>query len=537
MNYIELFAGCGGLSLGLESAGYELVFANELSPMAGETFAYNILDEDLEEGLENSKKTKWLSSNFSLEYTQSRLREDPRTFPEYGKGICDFQTAESLKGGLLIGNIIDINKWLEKKPEDLEQITNGFNAGGVDLVSGGPPCQSFSMAGMRQLSNDRNTLPWEFAKFVEKVQPKFALLENVSGILRPFKSGGKSYYAWFEVAKAFAEIGYVPLCLHINAKFAEVAQNRPRFIMLAVREDVLESLILNKYEDQLFDPSKSFYKNIKKNKLVEYGMLPYFDITKEDDFELFKNSFLKHLITSSEKFTSVQDAIDDLRTTGSRPSKYVQDLNNTFTFDSKYIPIKNHEHRKNNDHVKRRFRLYQILNQVDSKVVTEVKSFLKGNIDELSETTTKEMLNHTFLYYGDIERKFTFREELEDYLFNHRTKKQTQKALKAEMPAPAALSIPDDGCHYHSDEVRTLTVREMARIQSFPDNFVFRSKVTTGGKMRRFEVPQYTQVGNAVPPLLGRALGLCLSELIEREPKKEFEYSKSPDCKISCSTV
>ena len=98
-------------------------------------------------------------------------------------------------------------------------------------------------------------------------------------------------------------------------------------------------------------------------------------------------------------------------------------------------------------------------------------------------------------------------------LKKHPTKKQTQRALAPNLPAPAALSIPDDACHYHRDEIRTLTVREMARIQSFPDNFEFRSKVTTGGQMRRFEVPQYTQVGNAVPPLLGRKLGQIISYL------------------------
>ena len=65
-------------------------------------------------------------------------------------------------------------------------------------------------------------------------------------------------------------------------------------------------------------------------------------------------------------------------------------------------------------------------------------------------------------------------------------------------------------------EESTLSVREMARIQSFPDNFVFRSKVTTGGTARRFQVPQYTQVGNAVPPVLGRALGLAIKNLLLR---------------------
>ncbi|MEX6115765.1 DNA cytosine methyltransferase [Providencia stuartii] len=76
--------------------------------------------------------------------------------------------------------------------------------------------------------------------------------------------------------------------------------------------------------------------------------------------------------------------------------------------------------------------------------------------------------------------------------------------------------MPDDACHYDKNELRVLTVREMARIQSFPDNFVFRSKVTTGGQMRKFEVPQYTQVGNAVPPLLGLAIGKIIKTLLSK---------------------
>ena len=101
---------------------------------------------------------------------------------------------------------------------------------------------------------------------------------------------------------------------------------------------------------------------------------------------------------------------------------------------------------------------------------------------------------------------------------DHETGKHKQEAMIASMPAPAALSIPDDMCHYQEDQdcLRTLTVREMARIQSFPDKFTFCSKATTGGKSRRFEVPQYTQVGNAVPPLLGRALGLIVQDLLSR---------------------
>ena len=55
----------------------------------------------------------------------------------------------------------------------------------------------------------------------------------------------------------------------------------------------------------------------------------------------------------------------------------------------------------------------------------------------------------------------------------------------------------------------------MARFQSFPDAFEFRSKITTGGKMRQYEAPQYTQVANAVPPLLAKALGRICKEFLE----------------------
>lgn len=110
------------------------------------------------------------------------------------------------------------------------------------------------------------------------------------------------------------------------------------------------------------------------------------------------------------------------------------------------------------------------------------------------------------------------KDEFVAYLMLHLTKKQTQRALIATDPAPAALSIPDDACHYN--ELRTLTAREMARIQSFPDNYFFRSKMTTGGQNRRFEVPIYTQIGNAVPVLLGRALGVCVKNLLLRVDQK-----------------
>ena len=84
--------------------------------------------------------------------------------------------------------------------------------------------------------------------------------------------------------------------------------------------------------------------------------------------------------------------------------------------------------------------------------------------------------------------------------------KRNYNVLKPDVQSPTVMTIPDDYIHYNTP--RALTVREMARLQSFDDSFVFQGKRSTGGNNRKSEVPQYTLVGNAVPPLLARALAV-----------------------------
>ena len=152
------------------------------------------------------------------------------------------------------------------------------------------------------------------------------------------------------------------------------------------------------------------------------------------------------------------------------------------------------------------------MNELSLSSKKQLKQVLKGQIQVIDKHLLSEILQYEFLT-EDGYKKFTDESDFMLFLSAHLTNKQTQKALKRNDPAPTALSIPDDACHYHPDHLRTLTVREMARLQSFPDNFSFRSKTTTGGKMRQFEVPQYTQVGNAVPPILGVAIARVLKHL------------------------
>ena len=118
MQFIELFAGCGGLSLGLKSVGFNLTMANELSPMAAESYAFNFLKEDLSAMAESSivpQKTLWLSSSYPDIQLGSRLRENPYQFPDLDDSFSDIKlNGSNLDGALVVGSIITLNKWLSK---------------------------------------------------------------------------------------------------------------------------------------------------------------------------------------------------------------------------------------------------------------------------------------------------------------------------------------------------------------------------------------------------------------------------------------
>ncbi|MBL0235021.1 MAG: DNA cytosine methyltransferase [Chitinophagaceae bacterium] len=92
-------------------------------------------------------------------------------------------------------------------------------------------------------------------------------------------------------------------------------------------------------------------------------------------------------------------------------------------------------------------------------------------------------------------------------------KKRNYNVLKPDGQSPTVMTIADDYIHYSNP--RALTVREMARLQSFDDSFVFQGKRSTGGNKRKMEVPQYTLVGNAVPPLMARAVALEILKYIQ----------------------
>ena len=178
---IELFAGAGGLALGLERAGFESIALVELDKDAANTLKKN--------------RPNW-----------NVIQND-------------------------IANISPLN---------LEQYFNLKN-GELDLLSGGAPCQSFSYAGKRLgLEDTRGTLFYHYAVFLKKLQPKTFLFENVKGLLN--HDNGRTYQIIYDI---FSAEGYSVETKVLNAWDYGAAQKRERLIMIGVRNDLVDKVIVS----------------------------------------------------------------------------------------------------------------------------------------------------------------------------------------------------------------------------------------------------------------------------------------------------
>jgi len=155
----------------------------------------------------------------------------------------------------------------------------------------------------------------------------------------------------------------------------------------------------------------------------------------------------------------------------------------------------------------------------------DVDPFYVTNIGELSHPNKykrMELFNHqTSLQNETVRERLKIIAKHKDYdLAKDELKEKGLESQKRNYvvlnplgQSPTVCTMPDDFIHY--DAFRPLTVREMARLQSFDDSFVFQGKRQTGGNNRQNEIPQYTLVGNAVPPLMARAIANTLLKHIK----------------------
>ncbi len=449
--YVDLFAGCGGLSLGLESQGGNLLVAVERSEMAAETFFHNLVRPV-------TSKDQWIK--YVSQTTEKQVEE-----------------------GVLVK---ELRALLDSK-EAMKLVVDGK----PDLVVGGPPCQGFSLAGRRNPEDIRNQLPWQFLELVERSKPKMVIIENVVGMRHKFSANDDGdVFNQLQQALLETEPGYVVQGVQVNALHYGAPQHRPRLMIIGLRKDIAE-----------------------KRKVTSTGSLWSSDFTDKLQGEIPRLAPMPTV--DSANVRTVGEAINDLQRDPKKPIRdtgFLREMKPDYWGLNRSEIISNHVDRIHQEKTQTRFRLYQYLASqgIDSRIV--------GIASEKATQAEKELIEAKLVAAvlpaksPDGRTLATTKSDLVDLICELRTKKHSQRVLDWGQPARTVVTIGDD--YVHPFEPRTFTVRELARFQGFPNGFEFRAKETTGGINRRTDVPQYSQVGNAVSPFLARAVGLLVNSIL-----------------------
>lgn len=351
----------------------------------------------------------------------------------------------------------------------------------IDVIFGGPPCQGFSRAGKRDPNDPRNMLFKEYIRVINEIQPKYVVLENVGGF------ADTCLYEFEGISGVIYQEECVPNILKEELDLIDYAMLEPQ-ILNAADYGVPQSrnrMIIIAYKKGLQKPTYPKPTHNKNNKITLREAIG--DLIIDDEYR--------------EKFNP-------------ELTQYQIDSINGRTPDVKGNPIPSHEY-KNTElsrHlplIKERFSLFnegETGPQLKKRILSEGldlsdKPALIDYISKKTNLSNKEVV--TKFLEGDVDSKL-----LQLIL----TKKNMRRKLDSNEPSGTILTIPDD--YISPFENRTLTVRESARLQSFDDSFEFLGKRTTGGKRRRIEVPQYSQVGNAVPPLLAKAIAIEIKKVL-----------------------
>lgn len=413
-NFIDLFAGAGGLSEGFIQAGFSPVAHVEMNPFAAQT-------------LETRTGYYYLKSqgklNVYYDYIKGTLSREEylKQIPEeYLKSVfCETMSDDTLSG--LFEKIDAILK------------DNGIN--GIDVIIGGPPCQAYSLVGRAQSSHmekpmaedPRNDLYKLYARFLQKYQPKMFVFENVMGIKSA--NGGAT---WLKVQAALKEVGYEIECHEQNSKNFGVLQSRRRMIIV--------------------------------------GWLK--------DSGLSYPEFEKKTVTAT-----VNDILEDLPTLhpGEQSASYRTDV------------------------------LSQYLAETGIRSADDV---LTHHCARTNKSRDIEIYKKTIELWNDGHKRLNYN-DLPEELKTHKNRKSFLDRFKVvegdEAYCHTMLAhISKDGHYFiHPDieQHRSITVREAARIQSFPDSYFFEGPRTA----------QFVQIGNAVPPLMAKGIAEGIAHELSRE--------------------
>lgn len=469
---LDLFSGCGGLSLGFDAAGFQISASVEFDPDAAASHAANFHPGDPRHAVARD----------IMQLTPEKLAED-----------------------LELGDV----------------------RAAVDVIVGGPPCQAFARVGRSKLReieahpeafkhDPRARLYIEYLHYVEAFQPLALLMENVPDVLN---HGGQNIAE--ETCEVLREKGYVARYTLLNASFFGVPQMRERMILLAYRKEL---------ETEVSFPAPTHFMSLP----------PGYAGSRQVALKLLKRS---ELIDEAHSYVEAAEPSPDLPAAVTA-KEALKDLPS----------ITAHLEGR----MKRGARRFDELAPYPSaeaagyaKLMREWPGF--GNNEGVQDHVIRYLPRDWKLFArlkpGDqypeahAQAVAMFEEELERlkargeaprkgskvwdelwaaYVPPYDVTKFPNKWRKMEPDLPARTLMAHLGkdsyshIHYDSAQARTISVREAARLQSFPDGFRF------SGTMN----PAFRQIGNAVPPLLARAVADVMMTTLQSAVLGEADVAK-----------
>ncbi|MDB1939484.1 DNA cytosine methyltransferase [Clostridium tertium] len=317
----------------------------------------------------------------------------------------------------------------------------------IDIVVGGPPCQGFSEANRQRIIDDpRNKLYKYFLNAIEIIAPKFVVMENVKGMLKVANQVVEDYEK-LVINKNEQKLGYKVSYKILNSHDFSVAQSRERLIYIAVRNDVIEEKKIT--PDRIFEEIEISCKKNKKYVLK--------DALK--DIKALEAPRIKNMNEIDSEITGKKI---DINIYEYNDNEYLKLIN----IDRKIPYIFNHKARYCNDV---NYQIYSRLNQGDDATDEKIKDVMPY-----------AHRNHCF--------------------------KDKYYKLIADRPCRTITAHLKMDCHSHIHpyQIRSLTPREAARVQSFPDDYLF-----LGAYLKT-----YMQIGNAVPPMMARGIAAVIKKYL-----------------------
>jgi DNA (cytosine-5)-methyltransferase 1 len=385
LTLVDFFCGAGGLSLGFLQSGFNVKLANDIEDVCIQTYKYN--------------------------------------HPE-------LPSDKVIQG--------DIKQIVDRIEDYIDE--------DIDIVVGGPPCQGFSEANRQRVIDDpRNKLYKYFVQAVEKIAPKFVVMENVKGMLKVAEQVVEDYES-LRIVRDGKEYSYKVNYQILNSENFSVAQSRERLIYIAIRSDIMESRQVT--PDLVF---KQISENCKNHK-----------------------TFI------------LQDALDEIKPLEAPRMKNMNEADSDTT--GKKIDINSYENNEYLNLINMGRKIPYCYNH-KARYVSDVNYEIYKRLDPGDDATNEKIA------------------DIMPYAHRNHCFKDKYYKLYADRPCRTITAHLRMDCHshIHPSQIRALTPREAARVQSFPDDYLF-----WGAYLKT-----YMQVGNAVPPMMARGIAEVIKQYLE----------------------